>query len=411
MLRQACIAAAALTMISTANAESLKRALDRMKTSSVGAAKVIEDPAAKILSAGRVLNPSEVTAEIRQLDAAVVHRSGDAPKKLLASEQGELISALNPVAAYALPIRFVGFSKDAAREDTPAIEYEPVILVLKALSFQPDLRRFVGRVAIGLRNRNNPQDQSSLPQPVSLLISSDGDDVTPSDLKISRLGEPVIVTITAVSPAVPFNLGAATNFFEGDSVAIPVVRPTLIVEPARASINGWGLEKTVVHIQADKISSAEGMHVSVVTSSGEVSPSSVVLDAQGRASVELRSAGIGAAEIRAGGPPFESEVRIVDFGKPWSSAGAALAGAVVGWVLLHQSRRRKTVWSVIVALASAAFVVAAYSIGIQLANWAPDANVGEALIFFIAAVGAFSGATALVKPGAGAPAQTMAAAA
>jgi hypothetical protein len=399
---------AASMLMSSANAESLRRALDRARSKSPELASVMADPAAKVVSAGRVLTPAEVNADVPQLEAAVVRRVGTSPEELPVSERGALISGLKPVAAYALPIRFVGFSKDSTQEDPQPIAYEPVILVLKALSFQPDLRRFVAKVAIGLRNRTNPQDQSILPQPVSLLISSDGEEVTPSDLKISRLGEPVVVTITAISPAVPFNVGAATTGFEADAVAIPVVRPTLIVEPARASINGLGLEKTIVHIQADKISSAEGMQISIATSSGEVRPPTVTLDAQGRATVELRSAGIGAAELRASGPPFESGVRIVDFGKPWSSAAAALIGAIVGWVLLHQSRRKKTVWSIIVALASSAFVVAAYSIGIQLANWAPDANVGEALIFFIAAVGAFFGATALVKPGGNSSAQVMA---
>lgn len=206
--------------------------------------------------------------------------------------------------------------------------------------------------------------------------------------------------VASASPAMPFKIAAATILDDGFSVEIPVVRPSLIIESARDSINGLGLERTNIHVQADGIASAEGLQVSIKSTLGEVFPSEITLDAQGRGSAELRSASTGASTIGVSGLPFESAMTIVEFGKPWSILIAALLGAIAGWIVRMERRRRRTPWSALVALASAAVVVAAYSVGLRLAHWAPDATVGEALTFFVAAVGAYIGVRVIIPGGA-----------
>lgn len=382
-----------------ANAESFSKAVNRVGRQLNATSAQLANPALRLVAGGQLIAPDDPVPNVSVVNTALVSRTGDSATALVASAQDALTGGVKPLAAYALPVEFVSLTKEPAGVQPRSIQYEPVLLVLNALRFQSNTGRFEASMVVGLRNPSIPQDRSELTDPVKLLLRSDADEVSPAEVSITRLGDPQTIKISSISPATPFKVFAATLLDNGDGVEIPVVRPTLLVEPARGSINGLGLEKTTIHVQADKIANATGLRVSIKTSQGEVSPTAIELDAQGRGSVELRSAGTGATTLAVSGAPFETGKAVVEFGKPWSSLIAAWLGAVAGWVLLMQGRKKKTAWSVIVALASAAFVFAGYSVGIRLAQWAPDATVGEALVFFVAAVGAFMGVKALVPTG------------
>jgi hypothetical protein len=95
------------------------------------------------------------------------------------------------------------------------------------------------------------------------------------------------------------------------------------------------------------------------------------------------------------GAPFESASVDVKFSAPWIFLIAGLIGAVVGW-LLRTRARTKSIGSFIVAICSGAVALAAYALGIRWTQWVPLAQVGEALAFFVAAAGAFTGAQFLL---------------
>jgi hypothetical protein len=110
----------------------------------------------------------------------------------------------------------------------------------------------------------------------------------------------------------------------------------------------------------------------------------------------LRSDGTGVATIRATGVPLQEAQTVIRFVAPWRFLIAAVIGALVGW-LLRTRARSKSARSVLIAVASAAVALVAYMLGIRWLQWAPQAQVGEALAFFIAAAGAFTGVAGLLK--------------
>jgi hypothetical protein len=116
----------------------------------------------------------------------------------------------------------------------------------------------------------------------------------------------------------------------------------------------------------------------------------VTLGEDGSASAQIRSDGTGSADVKASGPPFESAATTVEFNRPWRFLVATFLGAVLGWIVKTGARAR-SMRSIVVALASAAILSAAYAIGIRWLQWAPEAGVGEALGFFVGAMGAYFG--------------------
>jgi hypothetical protein len=123
-------------------------------------------------------------------------------------------------------------------------------------------------------------------------------------------------------------------------------------------------------------------------------PPSVLLDAQGRATAVLRSAGTGTATIAAAGGTWGPGTATVGFSFPLRFVSVTLAGAIAGW-LVRQRQRAPTVQSCLVALIFASILGFAYAIGIHWLQWAPETALGEGLPFLVAAMGASSGLKAL----------------
>jgi hypothetical protein len=377
---------------SLAHAQIPNRAMKSLSKSLQVPQATIARASMRVIAGGRVIKPEEVTDEVNQQTAAVVARTGTELQQLPAESITD-DQALQPIAAYALPVSFRAFAGDAGGTNLRPVDFKPMVLVMNAMRYKAETRRFEADLMVGLRNSQDPRDQSVLAEVRKLFVSADAD-VTPSEIQFTRLGEPMPVKVTSVSPTTPLRVIARTMLDEGDAIEVPVVRPVLRLDPSRSSINGFGLEKTTINVQAEGLADMSNMHVFLKTSAGEVKPSEVVLSADGRATAEIRSAGFGDVALSASGVPFVVGESSMDFAKPWSFLVALALGAIAGWLIRTRARSR-SLGSFLLALATAAFVTAAFSVGIRLAQWAPEAAVGEALTFFVAAVGAWSGIKAL----------------
>jgi hypothetical protein len=349
----------------------------------------------RVITADRVVEPDKVSNDTDVKQTVLVQRTGSVLRELPAEDESSRSLDTQPIAAYALPIRFHALAKLPGETSSRPVEFEAVLMVMNALRFRESSRRFEADLVVGLRNPAAPKDRSILSEPVKLFVSASGDEVAPGEIEIGRLGDPRVVKISSLSPAAPYKVSAKTLLDDGDTVEVPIVRPTLRLKATRGSIGGWGLEKTMLHVQAEGVANAAGMHVALHTSQGDVKPEGFELDANGSGTAQLRSDGVGMALLSASGVPFSSSEEKVEFVKPWSFLVAALLGAIAGWVVRTRARS-KSLRSALVAVASAAIVTAAYSIGIRLAQWAPEATVGEALTFFVAAIGAYLGIKAIM---------------
>jgi hypothetical protein len=389
MRRLICITMIALLSVSqAAEAEGFNRPMKRLSKSLQLPERTVASANVKVLSEGRVIAPEQVTDALDQQKAAVVERTGtelrELPAGSIAADQ-----TLKPLAAYALPVSFRAFAVDPGGANPRPVDFQPMVLVMSAMRYREESRRFEVDLMVGLRNSEDPKDQSMLAEARRLFVSADAD-VTPKELQITRLGDPVAVKVTSISPAAPLKVIARTMVDDGDTIDVPVIRPSLTIDTSRASINGLGLEKTTIHVQAEGLADMSNMHVFIKTSAGDVKPSEVTLSADGRGTAEIRSAGFGPVQLSASGVPFALATSSMNFAKPWSFLVAMVLGAIAGW-LIRNSARSRSLGSFLLALASAMVVTAAFSVGIRLAQWAPEATVGEALTFFVAAIGAWGG--------------------
>jgi hypothetical protein len=302
-----------------------------------------------------------------------------------------------PMRAYSLSYSFSALAEQPDSHESKPVTFEAVVMVMKGLRYDASSSRFEAQIAVGLRNPEVPSDRALLGEPLPILVSANAaDQVEPPKLEIKQLGEPEFVKISAAAPATPFYVSAGTIGDEGDRIEIPVERSQLSVQPVRAQIEGWGLSKTVIQIEVPGLAqSGKKYSIGVSTTKGEIVPTPVQLDDSGRATAELRSDGTGTATITAEGGPFQAGTATVRFISPRNFLIATLVGALAGWIARTRGRR----WSLgelLVAIASASILAAAYAIGIHWLKWAPDAGVGEALAFFVAAMGAYSGMRALL---------------
>jgi len=390
----------------TPQEDPLRSSRDLIQNAFSVPAEQLDNKDVKVLAAGRAVSVGDLDPHLAASSMVLAQRTANRPRVLDGPEPfvgaarerqsggRALTSAQAGMVAYALPISLRALAQSPSGEMPTAVSFEPVVIVLGALRFQPSSHRFEGRIAVALRNPNNREDRSQLTEPLQMLISADADAVSPSQVAIRQLGEPQIVQIAVAAPAAPFMFSARTLLDNGDSIEIPVEKSQLTVQPAQAVIDGLGLGKTALQIEVPGLQQAGPYWVSLSTTRGQIIPTPVQLDANGRASVQLRSSGTGKATITASGALFLPGTAKVRFAAPRNFIIAMLLGGLAGWIAKTRVRDLSGA-SYLAAMTSSCILSIAYAIGINWMRWAPQAGVGEALSFFVAATGAHSGVTVI----------------
>src|SRR5262249_57694456 len=108
--------------------------------------------------------------------------------------------------------------------------------------------KFQGRIFVGLRDNKAPAASYPIPQPVSIRVSGQADELLPRQFSMDHTNLPFTeITIASNNPPDPteFTLIAAGTS-ERATINLPVVRPRLEVVPARSQIQGLGLETSTV---------------------------------------------------------------------------------------------------------------------------------------------------------------------
>lgn len=397
---------------STASAAAAKDALPVIEKSLQLPAEEVAAPDARLLTGGALKAPQEVDAKSLPRYWTLVRRRGrgvrtvdlnpDSPwakrraafwaaRQAANGKAGAQDNDGGAVKAFQLPLVFNAMSKSTDGAAARPVSFEAVVMVLNDLRYQESTKRFEAQIAVGLRNPQSPADRTELGDPLSLLISANADEVTPSKLEINQLGEPLVVKIAAAAPLSPFYVTAGTIGDEGDKIEIPVERSQLTLQATPEEIAGWGLAKSLIQIEAPGLAQAAQHTITLSTTQGEIRPTPLTLDATGHGKAELRSDGTGEAIIMASGEPFKPAKATVKFTLPTNFLIATAVGALLGWIV----RRHWSFSGLILAMASSGILTAAYAIGIRWMKWAPEAGAGEALTFFVAAMGAYLGVKAL----------------
>jgi len=242
---------------------------------------------------------------------------------------------------------------------------------------------------------------TDLPAPVAFQVFTRNASVNPSGVTITRAGPPYQqVTLSCTDPGADASVTAHNPHIPDKPLKIECARELgkLTVEPVTKKIFGYGLGTTKVRIRRFakddfEFADAAELTVTLISSVGKLNPlgSVTILANQSAAEAELRSVGIGSAEITARSGPFSSTEHIT-FGFPATFLLAALLGGCAGGagrIFRHRSRKNAIRWKwLLEGSVIGLIVVAAAAAGIVIFNL-PTTVLGTELGAFL--LGAFSG--------------------
>jgi hypothetical protein len=267
------------------------------------------------------------------------------------------------------------------------------------LRMSPTAAGFSGQVFLALEDEQDRTRTYSLPVPAQVLVTAPVDTVTPSSFTVETTNKWVSVGLTAINPANEFKARVRTSTDpDGLEIDIRVVRPTLTVTVTPDHIQGLGLELATVNIIAAGVPNPQGRTITLTATKGSLTNTQVQLTDQGTAQTEIRSIAVGGTMIEAISPPLDKGVsREVPFVWPWPFAIAAVLGGTVGVVVRRKTssgnatRKQSVLVRVLIGALEGVVVAVLYAVGVNLLPVTPTARAGEALVFALAALGAFLG--------------------
>lgn len=174
---------------------------------------------------------------------------------------------------------------------------------------------------------------------------------------------------------------------------MPVEKPQLRVSASPERIQGWGLQKAKILVQATNLSGGQ-LSVQASSTLGQLDSNNVVIDEDAMAVVSLRSASTGTATVMVSGTPFDSALTQVEFVFPLPYILAALVGGIAGGLLrLGGDRRsgRRIALDLLIAVICGVIVFGLFVLGVNVTGFALPAQAGEVLVFVVTALGAFGG--------------------
>jgi len=331
-------------------------------------------------NATTVLSKPTLTAEVFRGQAAAKIPTPEIFRKLGAQ-----------VETFALPTRYTAVSANAS-----PVNFKVALAVVESLHFDSTAQKFLARVAVGLTNPDNDADTSALAQDVLVLIGADSGDPVPAEVTFHQLGTITPIALSVPAPVNPFHVSAMTAVTKvPDAIPVPITFGGIEISPVAPSIRGFGLEETNLVIQVPSARGSTGETITVSSTRGAITGSPAKLDSTGSAVVILRSAEVGSADVTATSATFQAGATVVTFTWPVALLLATLIGAIVGSLL--QADARKSIARVVVGVAVALIVVAAYAAGVSAKYWGAPASggAGDAVFFFVGAICGFLGTSAL----------------
>jgi hypothetical protein len=275
------------------------------------------------------------------------------------------------------------------------------------------MRRLPGRpsafatfVRVGLRDSLDPNDPRPLAPAVRLYLAATVDSLAPPDLSIdstNRYDYRARVATLVDADTVRLELWGSDAV--KTVIAIPFVHPALALDADRTRVPGFGLGVATLHvtIPAGAVPEGDSVPVSVrSTRGGTLERSVVYARGGGTAELRVRSGGIAHDSIIARAPGLMAAGTGIDYAFPTAFLVATLVGALLGGLMSFLQGRKKPLRvlprALLVGLPSGILLaIAVGALGIKLQGFAPDLPGGEALVLFVAALGAFGGAKGLGK--------------
>lgn len=261
------------------------------------------------------------------------------------------------------------------------------------LYWQRDKQNFIGELLIGVIDRENVQATGplSINVPVQLLAKSGS--LERKELKIDHIGSPLVsVAIQTDNPDDPFKIQLVSQVDANLPPAELVVNRPRLTLSAPSSIQGWGVEVARVTLRGSNTELQPGNTISLELDRPGLLESTSQVQADGTATMRLRSSGLGNATLSIMPGVYSAEPKIIRFVLPWAFGISTLIGASLGALVFALRRRTsKMKYWIIGLLIGSVGTVMAY-VGLRLPVWipVPEHLVGEAVPFALAFLCALS---------------------
>jgi hypothetical protein len=322
----------------------------------------------------------------------------EATRKLVLRRVPNSASGVKPVAVF-------NGAAEMLSTDGKQLTLRAMALSDEPLKYNTRRRLFEGTLSVGVVELESSGQQQELSAPVAFEV-------------LGVLADPKRVSATMTAP--PFETITIAVENPGDTVearifsvldptgesvlSMPVSRPRLEVSASPVRIQGWGLQKTNILVQATNLAGG-GLSVQIASTLGELDSNTLQLDESGMGMASLRSTSTGTARIVLSGSPFESAATDVQFVFPMRYILAALIGGLAGGLLRLGGRRRsikRIALDLLTAVVAGTIVFGLFVLGVNVTGFALPAQAGEVLVFVVTALGAFGG-TKLFSPKAAKP--------
>ena len=301
-------------------------------------------------------------------------------------------SAFFPMRAhFLLPTAFLTTDTGA----TAKLTLLTVIYPGSALRYQSG--KFRGSFLIGLTDAVNPSATLKLAQKVQFQFAAEDEDFDPSAIGVDHINLPFdSVKVEATNPGDSVRIHVIAQLDpKGADIWLHVSPALMFVNPPK-QVEGLGLESAAVVIRV--IGPRQSARVTFAPSAGSVDSTTMAVDANGTATVHLRSRGVGPARLTAVASGSTITLTLA-FIFPWMFVLAALAGGVSGggikWLRASAPERSVARALVLGAGLGAAVALAYYVVRVNLLPFALDVPyVNEGAVFTLALLGGLFG----VKP-------------
>ena len=305
-----------------------------------------------------------------------------------------ILSSLDKQQVFSFPEIYVE-NPGSANNENIRISYQPIITSLKPLVFDHVSDRFLSKLNFLLLSDDQTSGSISSPMPIE-LHSDFLDNIQPSQLQIGHLNLPstsVDISARDVRDSVQIRIVTETNTSGYETYL--AVEPALDLFTERKSLQGLGIQEIPVQLSWKGSSSGETRTVTVSSSKGSVTPSTVELSYNQPTVVLLRSEGLGSASITASTAGISSNTLQIAYTFPWLFLLFSIAGGFVGGTAKYFSLKEKpksfittTIGSLSIGLLGA---VAYFVLGINLLEIEISSTFNEFAVFGISALIAFFG--------------------
>jgi hypothetical protein len=258
------------------------------------------------------------------------------------------------------------------------------------LSYVGARNRFEGKFKVALAYAEG-SPQSPLNQEVSIAVTAPGaESLDPEEMRLKDVDVWHSFGVAIRSPADDYEIVVSAGAKDaGNSVKVPVQRPTVNLAPSVSRVTGFGLGTFDVSVSANGIADPAGAVITFQSDGAAFEGgNTITLGGNGTGTLKMRSTSSGVATISAMAPFSSSSVK-VEFLQPWLVLLLAGVGGVIGAVVT--GKRQRWLRGALIGIALAVLYYVGLDWVSKQTGFTTLAHAGEGVAFALGFLGSVIG--------------------